>query len=122
MMTGSKGQVSMMYIRKTATGIHILFVFKNMCKVDKALLNSGASHNFFNLKTVERLGIQVEKLKEPIKVLNIDGTHNSARIIDAYALVNIMLRTQIKPQKFFIASLRGDWAILRYMFLREFNL
>jgi hypothetical protein len=56
-MTNPEGDISTVYIRKTVNGIHVPFLFKNTGKVKKALLDSGVSHNFLDLKTVECLGI-----------------------------------------------------------------
>ena len=73
-MTDPESKVSTMYIRKTKNRIYIPFLFKNTCKVEKVLLDSGTSHNFLDPQTVERLKILLKNLAEPIKVLNVDGT------------------------------------------------
>jgi len=46
--------------------------------VEKALLDSSAMDNFIDHQTTERLGIQTEPLKQPIRLTNVDGTTNKA--------------------------------------------
>ena len=46
--TDPESEPSTMYIRKTKSGIYVPFLFKNACKVNKALLDSGASHKFLD--------------------------------------------------------------------------
>jgi predicted aspartyl protease len=48
---------------------------KHMTK-EKGLLDSGATHNFINIRTIIRLGISTRKLKTPRTVTNVDGTTN----------------------------------------------
>ena len=42
-----------------------------------ALLDSGATGLFMDKKFMERNGFRIEKLERPVKVMNVDGTHNS---------------------------------------------
>ena len=43
-------------------------------KTEFALLNSGATENFLDPRTVERLRLPIQKLSEPRIIYNIDGT------------------------------------------------
>jgi len=42
-----------------------------------ALLDSGATGLFMDKKFVKKNGFRMEKLERPVKVTNVDGTHNS---------------------------------------------
>ena len=42
----------------------------------QALIDSGAEGEFINQNYARALGIKQTALKEPIKVLNVDGTQN----------------------------------------------
>ena len=63
-------------LRKNA--IYAYFTFKsNTVKANKrALLDSGATHNFLNKWMVSQLKIGTKELKTPRTVQNIDGTDN----------------------------------------------
>jgi len=53
-----------MYIQK-CPAIHIPSLFKGTQTVKKALLGSGATENFLNIRTVHRLKLATHALKEP---------------------------------------------------------
>jgi hypothetical protein len=97
-----------MYIRKTKTGIHVPFLFKNICKVEQALLDSSASYNFLDPKTAICLRITLLKLKQPVKVLNVNGANNAAGIINSYMTLEVILGSQKQKLKFYMAKLRED--------------
>jgi len=42
----------------------------------EALLDSGATHNFIDRRTVENLGLGIRKLPQPQILRNADGTEN----------------------------------------------
>ena len=46
--------------------------------VEKALLDSGATENFLNTRTVHRLKLTTHTLKEPQYIYNVDGSNNKA--------------------------------------------
>jgi hypothetical protein len=49
---------------------------------EKGLLDSGATHNFIDIRTVIRLGIGTQRLKQPRTITNVDRTTNQARQIN----------------------------------------
>jgi len=53
-----------MYIQKHSA-IHIPLLFKGTQMVEKALLDSGATENFLDTRTVHRLRLATHTLKEP---------------------------------------------------------
>jgi hypothetical protein len=82
---------STMYIRKTKSAIYVPFLFKPMCKVECTLIDSGASHNFIDPKSATRLKVKLTRMKEPVKVLNVDGSKNAARMVDTYATILVKI-------------------------------
>jgi predicted aspartyl protease len=52
---------------------------------DKSILvDSGATDNFIDPRLVKRLGLGTQKLDQPKKIWNIDGTNNRAGLIQEY--------------------------------------
>jgi hypothetical protein len=50
----------------------------------KALLNSGATHNFIDSHTIKTLGMGTQNLPKELQVSNMDGTTNQAGNICQY--------------------------------------
>jgi hypothetical protein len=115
------GDDSTMYIRKTKSAIHVPFLFRPSCKVDHALIDSGASHNFMDPKTVTRLHVRLGYMEKPVKVLNVDGTANMAGTINSYATILVKIGGVSQQLRFYVAELGEDRVIFGYPFLRAFN-
>jgi hypothetical protein len=45
---------------------------------EQGLLDSGATHNFIDIRTIIHLGIGTKRFKKPRTVTNVDGTTNWA--------------------------------------------
>jgi hypothetical protein len=112
---------STMYIRKTKSAIYVPFLFKPTCKVTHALIDSGASHNFIDPKSATRLKVKLTKMKEPVKVLNIDGSKNVAGMVDEYTTILVKIGRDLCQLQFYVAELGEDCVIFGYPFLRTFN-
>src|SRR5712672_48049 len=90
-------------------------------KEEHALVDSGATANFVDYKTVKRLGLGSKKLDQIRTVKNIDGTLNVAgNITHACDLLVSQGRKQVRT-RFFVTNLGGDRFIFGYPWLAEFN-
>ena len=56
-----------------------------------AMVDSGASTLFIHRRFVQENKIQTRKLREPIRVYNIDGTENKAGAVTEMAIVNMQV-------------------------------
>ena len=86
-----------------------------------ALLDSGATENFLDYCTVQKLKIKTTKLPQPRQVFNIDGTENKAGNISTTCTIPITYTGKQMKQTFYISDLGEDQAILGYPFLYDFN-
>ena len=58
--------------------IYAIFSFSTAKRTteEQALVDSGATHNFMDIRTMIRLGVGTKRLKKPREVTNVDGTTN----------------------------------------------
>ena len=109
-----------MYIQRISA-IHVPLLFKGTQTVEKVLLDSGATENFLDIRTVHRLKLDTHTLKEPRYVYNVDGSNNKAGQITHSCQLELTYGGKNVQQQFFISDLGQDQALLGYPFLREFN-
>ena len=88
---------------------------------ETVLIDSGATENFLDKATWERMGIGSHETVKPIMVYNVDGTENSQGKITHYCWLRIFYVGKQKLQHFYIASLGKESIILGYPFLYVFN-
>jgi hypothetical protein len=72
------------------------------------LLDSGATHNFIDIRTIIRLGIGTRKLKNPRTVTNVDGTTNRAGQINRYAYLLFVYEGKTENLPVFVTNLGKD--------------
>jgi len=113
-------RISSMYIQRISA-IHVPLLFKGTRTVKKALLDSGATENFLDTRTVQRLKLTTHILKEPQYIYNIDGSNNKAGQITHSCQLELTYGNKNVRQQFFISDLGQDQALLGYPFLQEFN-
>jgi hypothetical protein len=86
---------------------------------EKGLLDSGATHNFIDIRTIIRLGIGTKRLKEPRTVTNVDGTMNQARQINRYANLQFNYDGKTKDLPIYVTNLERDRIILGLPWFQE---
>jgi hypothetical protein len=101
--------------------MQIPFFLSGVQKVENALVDSGATDNFITPLLVKWLGLRAQKLWIPKPILTVDGLeHKQGRITDYVDLI-LKLGEQWRKQRFYIATLGQDRAILGFPFLNKFN-
>ena len=86
-----------------------------------ALLDSGANATFIDKAVAEWLGLMLEGLTNPIRVFNVDGSHNSAG--DVTHAVNLTVdflghREELRAE---LTNLGKNSLILGYTWLKKHN-
>src|SRR6267154_1084529 len=75
---------------------------------EKGLLNSGATHNFIDVRTAICLGVGTRKLKTPRTVTNVDGTTNQAGTISKYTILTCTYNGKQTKLPFYVTNLGKD--------------
>ena len=110
-----------MYVSEKRNCINISFIFDKNKVAEQALLDSGATDNFIDQRTVNRLNISTRRLDRPRILYNVDKTENRSGRITHYVNLEIMQGMQIRVQQFYIANLGANRFILGFPWLYEFN-
>ena len=92
--------------RKKALAITMLLTI--IQKTKQALLDSKATENLLDPKTIIKLRLSTSKLKQPHIITNIDGTYNKVGNIIQKCQLKVILRKCIKELNFFITNLEQD--------------
>jgi hypothetical protein len=69
------------------------------------LLDSGATENFMNLEYAKFLQLLIQRLKEPRRLYNIDGTPNKSGELQYFADLQVQMGTQCSTLRFFLSDL-----------------
>ena len=85
------------------------------------LLDSGATGLFMNKEFVEKNGFRMEKLERPVKVMNIDGTHNKGGDIMHKVTYNVYYKGHRERAKFDVCNLGRTEVILGMPWLAAHN-
>jgi len=97
-----------------------LYTFKGKVE-ERALVDSGATANFINYKTVTRLWLGTQKLDNIRTVKNIDGTLNRSGNITHCCDLLVSHERKQERTRFFVTNLGGDQFIFGYPWLATFN-
>jgi hypothetical protein len=87
----------------------------------RALLDSGATHNFIDKRTINSLGLGTCTLPHPLQVNNVDGSLNQEGSITQYCNLWILPRSKVIKLGFYIANLGSDCIILGHPWFKTFN-
>ena len=86
-----------------------------------ALVDSGATENFIDIRTAERWGLPQKTLSNPRPIVNVDGTENKAGAVTKVCILDVQYQKGQQLQRFYITDLGFDWVLLGYPWLHEFN-
>jgi len=87
----------------------------------KVLLNSGATGMFMNRKMAAKHEFKLQKLERPIRVKNIDGTHNNGGAITYQVGVNVYYKGHVKRIRMDMCDLGRTEVILGMPWLVAYN-
>jgi len=85
------------------------------------LLDSGAIGLFINKEFVEKNGFRIEKLERPVKVMNVNGTHNKGGDITHEVTCNVYYKGHRERAKFDVCNLGRTEVILGIPWLAAHN-
>jgi hypothetical protein len=88
---------------------------------ESALVDSGAMENFVDRRLVERMKLGTQRLDQPIKLRNINGTFNTTGQITHFLDLLVAHGNKKVKQQFYVTGLSGIELILGYPWLRDFN-
>jgi hypothetical protein len=86
-----------------------------------ALIDSGATNNFINSRTVAKLRLGTRNLPKPRQLFNVDGTHNQAGLIEESVHLYVERGNEHVRTQFHVTNLGKDQIILGYPWLEAFN-
>jgi hypothetical protein len=85
------------------------------------LIDSGATENFINQETIKKLKLGTRKLKEPVRLRNINGMYNQSGSVRYFIDLLISCEGRKVMQRFYVTNLGSDKIILGYLWLHAFN-
>ena len=115
-------------VRRTMRPLRAVWMKVGLKKVDThegvavdALLDSGATGLFMNKEFVEKNGFRMEKLERPVKVMNVDGTHNKGGDIMHKVTCNVYYKGHRERARFDVCNLGRTEVILEMPWLAAHN-
>jgi len=87
----------------------------------EVLVDSRATDNFISKNLLHRLKIGYLPVETPIKIWNVDGTHNQDGTISHFTDLQVRTGTETKTLRFLIMNLGRDEVILGYPWLTAFE-
>ena len=92
-------------------------------RADKiVLVDSRATDNFIDPRTIKYYRLGTQKLAEPRKIWNIDGTTNKAGMITDFVDLSIQANGEKAKMRFLVTNLGIEDAIFGYPWLARFEL
>jgi hypothetical protein len=85
------------------------------------LLDSGAIENFMNLEYAKYLHMPIQRLKEPRKLFNVDGTLNKSGELQFFTDLQVQTGSQQTTLQFFLSNLGENKIIFGYPWFAAFQ-
>src|SRR6266704_2258270 len=101
--------------------IPVLFESAHATAEREVLVDLGATDNFILKNLPHRLKIAYLPVETPIKIWNVDGTHNQDGAISHFTDLQVHTGTETKTLRFLITNLGRDEVILGYPWLTAFE-
>src|SRR6266702_2668252 len=101
--------------------IPVLFESAHATAEREVLIDSGATDNFISKNLLHRLKIGYLPVETPIKIWNVDGTHNQDGAISHFTDLQVRTGDETKTLRFLITNLGRDEVILGYPWLTAFE-
>ncbi len=95
--------------------IPVLFESAHATAEREVLIDSGATDNFILKNLLHRLRITYLPVETPIKIWNVDRTHNQDSAISHFMDLQVCTGTKTKTLQFLITNLGRDEVILGYL-------
>jgi len=115
-------------LRHTLQPLREVWMTIGMEKVDthegitvKALLDSGATKMFVDRKFVEKHRFKLEKLKQPVRISNVDGTYNSGGMVTHEIECNVYHKGHIERMRLDVYDLGRTEVILGMLWMAAHN-
>ena len=87
----------------------------------QALLDSGATHNFIDKRTIQKLALGTRPLPQPRTLHNVDGTNNREGSVTHFCNLWVQRGKMTKKLGFFVTNLGHDRLILGHPWFQTFN-
>jgi hypothetical protein len=89
--------------------------------VEEGFLDCGATGKFIDQNYAKAKGIELEKLDQPIKVYNVDGTPNKKGTIRQYVDLHIEVHGRKRKERLYVTGLGKQKIILGFTWLKQTN-
>ena len=124
-----KAQEEERVVRRTMRPLRAVWMKVGLEKVDThegvavdALLDSGVTGLFMNKEFMEKNRFRMERLERPVKVMNVNGTHNKGGDITHEVTCNIYYRGHRERARFDVCNLGRTEVILGMPWLAVLHL
>src|SRR6266702_2486966 len=114
-------RISVYNSRYRSMRIPVLFESAHVTAEREVLIDSGATDNFISKNLLHRLKIGYLPVETPIKIWNVDGTHNQDGAISHFTDLQVRTGNETKTLRFLITNLGRDEVILGYPWLTAFK-
>jgi hypothetical protein len=79
-----------------------------------ALLDSGATENFMNIRYAQKMGLPIQKLTEERRLFNVDGTQNRAGSLKYFTDITTRTGERSTRLRYYLTDLGENQIILGY--------
>ena len=86
-----------------------------------ALIDSGVTENFIDVRTAERWGLPRKTLPRPQPIVNVDRTENKAGMVTKACILKVLHNSKQHLQRFYVTDLGFDRVLLGYPWLSTFS-